>query len=145
VYPPPATNAVPNFDGLHTGGVIHVGSICQTGTTCALNTTAGNQDRRLGDYFTNALDQNGCVMIATADTQLTDSLPPPVGGGGFRTGRPLFVKQVSGPSLTTGLDCAQFAASLPEAPAMTALLGAGAAVVGVAAIITGRRRRARIS
>jgi BNR/Asp-box repeat len=138
-YPPVATDAVPNFDTLHAGGVIHVGAICQNGTTCALNTTAGNEDRRLGDYFTNALDQNGCVMIATADTQLSDSTPV-VGGGGFRTGRPLFVHQASGPSLTTGLDCATFAPNIPEVPTITALLGAGALAVG-AAILVGRRRR----
>jgi hypothetical protein len=138
-YPPVAANAVPNFDTLHAGGVIHVGAICQNGTTCALNTQAGNEDRRLGDYFTNALDQNGCVMIATADTQLSDSTPV-VGGGGFRTGRPLFVHQASGPSLTTGLDCAAFAPNIPEAPTMTALLAAGALAVG-AAVLVGRRRR----
>ena len=143
-YPVPALNAVPNFDGLHAGGIFHVGSICQSGTTCALNTTAGQQDRRLGDYVTNALDQNGCVMVATADTQLTDSLPPPAGGGGFRTGRPMFVHQVGGQSLTTGLDCAQFAPTIPEAPAMTALLGAGALAIGLAVAIGRRRRTAMV-
>jgi hypothetical protein len=112
-----------------------VGAICQNGTTCALNTTAGNEDRRLGDYFTNALDQNGCVMIATADTQLTDSIT----GGGFRTGRPLFVKQASGPSLTTGQPCVALNANVPEAPLVAAVVAAGGAAVGVA--LLARRRR----
>ena len=142
-YPPASTSAVPNFDNLHPGGIIHVGAICQNGTTCALNTQAGNEDRRLGDYFTNALDQNGCVMIATADTQLSDSTPV-VGGGGFRTGRPLFVHQISGPSLTTGLDCATFAPNIPEAPALTALIGTGAVAIGAVVLFTRRRRTAAV-
>jgi len=33
---------------------------------------ATGQDRRLGDYFTNALDARGCVLISTADTRLVD-------------------------------------------------------------------------
>jgi hypothetical protein len=101
-YPRPSVDAVPNFDGNHPGGVIHKGGVCQSGTTCA----ATGQDRRLGDYFTNALDQNGCVMIASADTQLVDSTTGIAATSNeYSTGRPIFVQQVSGPSLTTGRPC----------------------------------------
>ena len=101
-YPAESVSAVPNFDGNHPGGVIHHGGICESGTTCA----ATGQDRRLGDYFTNALDQNGCVMIATADTQIVDSSTGTASTSSeYDTGRPLFVHQVTGPSLTTGRPC----------------------------------------
>jgi len=78
-------------------GVMHTGGICQGGTACA----ATGQDRRLGDYLTNALDQNGCQLVATGDTQLVDSIT----GGQFANSRPLFLHQNAGPSLTTGADC----------------------------------------
>ena len=78
------------------GRPIHKGGICQGGTTCV----ATGQDRRLGDYFTNALDPNGCVIIATGDTMLTD----PATGSQLPLARPLFIKQDSGRSLTGG-DC----------------------------------------
>jgi hypothetical protein len=101
-YPPASVNGVPNFDGNHPGGVMHRGGICQSGTTCA----ATGQDRRLGDYFTNALDQNGCVMIASADTQLVDSSTGAAATSNeYSTGRPIFVHQVGGSSLTTGQTC----------------------------------------
>ena len=35
-------------------------NICQDGTTCV----ATGEDRRLGDFFTNAIDERGCVMVA---------------------------------------------------------------------------------
>jgi hypothetical protein len=76
---------------------IHTGGICQGGTTCV----ATGQDRRLGDYFTNALDPFGCVLIATGDTTLKD----PATGGTFPTARPLFLKQNWGRSLIGGQTC----------------------------------------
>jgi hypothetical protein len=122
--------AVPNFDGRHAGGIFHVGGICQSGTTCA----ATGQDRRLGDFLTNSLDQNGCVMVATGDTQQTD----PLTGDQYTTSRPLFLHQVSGPSLTTGLPCASPGASTPEVPLVPVVIGAGAA-----ALLVGRSRLRR--
>jgi len=115
-----------------SGRFIHQGGICDSGTTCV----ATGQDRRLGDYFTNSIDPNGCVIIASGDTTVLD-----VTGQPRITSLPIFIRQTSGPSLTSGLDCATLGPNIPEAPAMTALLGAGAAVVGVAAIVIGRRRR----
>jgi hypothetical protein len=129
-YPPAAVNAVPP-DTLHPGGVFHVGGICQSGTTCA----ATGQDRRVGDYFTNSLDQNGCVMIATGDTQMTD----PTTHQQFATSRPLFLHQVGGNSLTTGAPCAAPAVSTPEAPWVPAMAGIGG--LGAAAVAIARRRR----
>jgi hypothetical protein len=73
------------------GRAVHVGWVCQGGTTCV----ATGQDRRLGDYFTNALDARGCVLISTADTRLVD----PTTGGPLPTARPLFLRQNGGPRL----------------------------------------------
>jgi len=73
------------------GRAVHVGWVCQGGTTCV----ATGQDRRLGDYFTNALDARGCVLIATGDTRLVD----PTTGGPLPTARPLFLRQNGGPRL----------------------------------------------
>src|SRR5439155_5691578 len=41
------------------GRYVHYGSVCQGGTTCV----ATGQDRRLGDFFTNALDARRCVLV----------------------------------------------------------------------------------
>jgi hypothetical protein len=77
---------------------IHYGTVCQGGTTCV----ATGQDRRLGDFFTNALDARGCVVIATGDTRLTD----PATGGPYPTSRPLFIRQDAGPALRGTGACA---------------------------------------
>jgi hypothetical protein len=79
------------------GRAVHVGTVCQGGTTCV----ATGQDRRLGDYFTNALDARGCVLIATGDTRLTD----PLTGGPLPTARPLFIRQNGGPRLIGSGSC----------------------------------------
>jgi hypothetical protein len=120
---------------LHPNGTIHVGKVCEGGTTCA----ATGEDRRLGDYFTNAIDQNGCVLIASGDTMQN----APITNQPLPNSLPLFIKQVSGPSLTTGLDCAALAANIPEVQTV-----AGLAAIGAAAIIAtamARRRRARLA
>jgi len=79
------------------GRVIHIGWVCQGGTTCV----ATGQDRRLGDYFTNAIDSRGCVLIATGDTRLSD----PTTGGPLPTARPLFLHQNGGPALIGSGTC----------------------------------------
>ncbi len=127
-------NAVTNFDGKHPNGTIHVGGICEGGTTCA----ATGQDRRIGDFVTNAIDQNGCVMIETGDTQQVN----PITGLDLPNSLPLFVHQNSGPSLTTGLDCAAaLAPDVPEAGTLIGLLATGA--TGALLVTMARRRRAR--
>jgi hypothetical protein len=73
---------------------VHEGGICQGGTTCVVT----GQDRRLGDYLTNATDARGCVIIATADTMSMD----PVTGLARAWALPLFIRQTAGPSLTRG-------------------------------------------
>jgi hypothetical protein len=73
---------------------IHQGGICDSGTACV----ASGQDRRLGDYFTNAIDGNGCVIIASGDTTVPDA----VTGQPQATSLPIFIQQNSGPSLTGG-------------------------------------------
>jgi hypothetical protein len=79
-----------------SGRSIHEGSICQAGTDCVVN----GKDRRLGDFFTNAIDLRGCVVIATGDTELTDPL-----GNQLVTSRPLFIRQISGPQLVGSGNC----------------------------------------
>jgi hypothetical protein len=79
------------------GRPVHTGLVCQGGTTCV----ATGQDRRLGDYFTNALDARGCVIIATGDTKLLD----PTTGAPYPTARPLFVRQNAGPALYGTKSC----------------------------------------
>ena len=107
------------------GFPIHNGGICQGGTTCV----ATGQDRRLGDFFTDAIDQNGCVLIASGETH-TDPAAA--------TSRPIYISQTNGTSLT-GQDCAAPQASLPEAPLSVLMLGGGGAAL--AAVIATRRRR----
>ncbi len=79
------------------GRAVHVGWGCQGGTTCVVT----GQDRRLGDYFTNALDARGCVLIATGDTLLKD----PTTGSTYPTARPLFIRQNGGPRLIGSGNC----------------------------------------
>lgn len=91
------------------GRPISVGNICQSGTTCV----ATGEDRRLGDFFTNAIDERGCVMVATGDTTSKD----PITGGPRTVAQPLFVRQNSGPALRGGGDCSGEAATLlPSRP-----------------------------
>jgi hypothetical protein len=87
---------------------IHTGTVCQGGTTCV----ATGQDRRLGDFLTNGIDANGCVLVATGDT----TRPDPVSGGPRPISLPLFIAQNSGPSLTGG-DCAAPSSGLAFGPA----------------------------
>jgi hypothetical protein len=77
------------------GRPIHTNFVCQGGTTCV----ATGQDRRLGDFFTNAIDPKGCVLIASGDT--TVKAP---NGTERPTALPIFLRQNSGTSLT-GKSC----------------------------------------
>jgi hypothetical protein len=87
-----ATRANPSVSVVDAAGrAVHNGTICQGGTGCVVT----GKDRRLGDYFVDALDARGCVMISTADTMLTD----PLTGEPLPTSRPLFIQQVGGPAL----------------------------------------------
>jgi len=72
------------------GRPIHTNFVCQGGTSCV----ATGQDRRLGDYFTNAIDPRGCVVIATGDTTVKGP-----GGTERPTSLPIFLRQSSGPGL----------------------------------------------
>ena len=93
---------------------VHTGGLCQSGTTCV----ATGQDRRLGDFLTNAVDDRGCVMIVSGDT----TLPDPVTGGDQPISHPIFIRQFSGPSLTGG-NCAGTLGTTTTTPTIT---GAGA-------------------
>lgn len=77
-----------------SGRPVHQGGICTSGTTCEVS----GVDRRLGDYFTNYLDPDGCQIIATGDTMMPDA----VTGQARPWSLPLFLHQSSGPSLTGG-------------------------------------------
>jgi hypothetical protein len=121
-----ATSASPTLLGPvnAVGSPVHNGGTCQSGTTCV----ATGQDRRLGDFFTNAVDQNGCVMIASGET-----MSDPTGA----TARPLFIQQTTGTSLT-GATCGGAAVVVPDTR-IPALLVLGGAVI--ASVVTTRRRR----
>jgi hypothetical protein len=95
-----ALDPSPKIDTAHPvgGRKIHASSVCQGGTTCV----AENKDRRLGDFFTNALDSRGCVLIASGDTTQTD----PNTGQQFAYSLPIFMRQTSGEGLVGGIDCA---------------------------------------
>ena len=85
-----ATAAKPKFSRTNAARrPIHVNSsVCQGGTTCV----AEAKDRRLGDFFTNGLDQRGCVLIASGDTTQTD----PTTGQPLSISLPIFLRQTSG-------------------------------------------------
>ena len=72
------------------GRLIHNDNVCQGGTTCV----ATGQDRRLGDFFTNAIDPRGCVLIASGDTTVKG-----LDGTERPTSLPIFMRQNSGPGL----------------------------------------------
>lgn len=135
--------------GNASGRPIHRGGICDSGTTCV----ATGQDRRLGDYFTSAVDGNGCVIIATGDT----TVPDPVSGGPRATSLPVFIAQNRGPGLL-GRDCGapsapggsvevtgglRAAVALPGTVAATAPAAGLAAGIAVLLGLTLRRRRRR--
>lgn len=63
---------------------VHQNTICTGGTTCQ----AMAIDRRLGDYFANAIDRDGNVYISVADT---------MSGGGV--GLPRVIRQTGGPTV----------------------------------------------
>jgi hypothetical protein len=111
------------------GSPVHAGGTCQSGTTCV----ATGQDRRLGDFFTNAVDQNGCVMIASGETMSDPTAA---------TARPLFIQQTAGTSLT-GLSCGGAAVAVPEVPLASLLVLGGGGILAVA--VASRRRRQLIA
>lgn len=138
-----------------SGRAIHEGGICDSGTTCV----ATGQDRRLGDYFTNAVDGSGCVLIASGDTMTPDA----VTGQPRSTSLPVFIQQTSGPRLTGGQCGATTASAVAPAqasapattpsavtlpntsspPAAPAAAAALATLTGTLLIARRRRRRTR--
>jgi hypothetical protein len=78
------------------GRPIHTGPICAGGTACAVTVGVTGEDRRLGDYFTVGTDRNGCVLIATGDTTLIDSVTKQTSP----ISHPLFLRQNTGLGLT---------------------------------------------
>jgi hypothetical protein len=129
--PPPPTAVFSPIDPI--GAAIHFGGTCQSGTTCV----ATGQDRRLGDFFTNAVDEKGCVMIATGTTTTATG-----GNPNGAVSRPIFIQQTSGTSLT-GQQCAALApVTTPEVP-WTPLLVLGGGITG--AVLVSRRRGYRLA
>jgi hypothetical protein len=63
---------------------VHTGTICTGGTFCQAQAI----DRRLGDYFANAIDRDGNVYISVSDTRQ---------GGGVAL--PFVIRQVGGPTV----------------------------------------------
>jgi hypothetical protein len=87
--------------------------ICQSGTTCV----ATGEDRRLGDFFTNAVDERGCAIIASGDTMS----PDPVTGGDRNVSLPIFIRQTAGPRLIGEGDCSGKPQPVPGTPAKPAV------------------------
>jgi hypothetical protein len=81
-----------------SGRPISINDICQSGTTCV----ATGEDRRLGDFFTNIIDERGCELIATGDTMSKD----PLTGGELATSLPVVIRQNAGRRLIGNGDCA---------------------------------------
>jgi hypothetical protein len=79
------------------GRPVSIDNICQNGTLCV----ATGEDRRLGDFFTNAIDERGCAIIASGDTMKKDELT----GGERNVALPIFIRQTSGPRLIGQGDC----------------------------------------
>src|SRR3954470_24864736 len=94
-----ATAAQPTLDTVNAAErPIHVnGSVCQGGTLCV----AEMKDRRLGDFFTNGVDNRGCVLIASGDTTQSD----PNTGQPLAISLPIFMRQTAGPPLTGNGSC----------------------------------------
>jgi hypothetical protein len=94
-----ADTSTPTIDTVNAAGrvVSDAQQICQNGTTCV----ATGEDRRLGDFFTNAIDERGCVIIASGDTMIKD----PVTGGERNVSAPLFIRQATGPRLIGSGNC----------------------------------------
>jgi hypothetical protein len=86
-----------------SGRPVSTSSVCQGGTTCVAESfdPSGSRDRRLGDFFTNAVDARGCVVIATGDATGTD----PLTGMPLPVSLPLFIRQNKGVPLVGGGSC----------------------------------------
>ena len=71
-----------------SGRPVHVGDICLLGTACNIDP---EYDRRLGDYFTVNIDNDGRIFVVVPDTRLRSASgsPKPVAN-------PLFIRQSGG-------------------------------------------------
>jgi hypothetical protein len=105
----PATRTITTVNA--AGRPIHQNGVCQGGTDCV----ASGKDRRLGDFFTNALDARGCVVIASGDTTQVD----PNTGGPMATSLPIFLRQNSGTPLVGSGTCSTTTGQ-PGGPPVTA-------------------------
>jgi hypothetical protein len=87
-----ATSSDPSFAVANAARrPIHESSVCEGGTTCVVV----QKDRRLGDFFTNAVDERGCVTVSSGDTTQTD----PISGQPFAISLPIYLRQTSGAKL----------------------------------------------
>jgi hypothetical protein len=66
---------------------VHRGTVCNGGTICQARAV----DRRLGDYFSNAVDVDGNTVIAVSDTR-----------SGGAVALPLMIRQTGGPTIGDG-------------------------------------------
>jgi hypothetical protein len=94
-----ATAEPPTLDTVNAAGrpISVNNSVCQGGTLCV----AEMKDRRLGDFFTNGLDNRGCVLIASGDTTQSD----PSTGRPLAISLPIFLRQTAGPPLVGSGSC----------------------------------------
>ncbi|MEA2428487.1 MAG: hypothetical protein QOF37_2115 [Thermoleophilaceae bacterium] len=94
-----ATSAQPTLDTVNAAGrpISVNNSVCQGGTLCV----AEMKDRRLGDFFTNGVDNRGCVLISSGDTTQSD----PNTGQPLAISLPIFIRQTSGAPLRGNGSC----------------------------------------
>ncbi|MCA1824088.1 MAG: WD40/YVTN/BNR-like repeat-containing protein [Mycobacteriales bacterium] len=77
-----------------SGRSVHNAPICLSGTACNAATDFAAGDRRLGDFLTINIDRTGRLILASADTRLTNPL-----GGPKPVSNPIFIGQLSGARL----------------------------------------------
>jgi hypothetical protein len=71
-----------------SGRPVHVGDICLLGTACNIDP---EYDRRLGDYFTVNIDNDGRIFVVVPDTRLRSA-----SGSSKPVANPLFIRQSGG-------------------------------------------------
>ena len=102
---------------------VHSGTICTGGTLCQAQAI----DRRLGDYFANAVDRNGNTYISVSDTRQ---------GGGVSL--PLVIRQTGGPTIGDPYANAELWGAYPKpAPPATDPCTAARGIAGALARVFG--------
>jgi hypothetical protein len=124
---------------------VHVGQICNSGTVCQAEAI----DRRLGDYFSVAIDKTGAMVLAYSDTRQGGAVSLPgfsrqSGGPSFKGASPAFRStRTPAGKTSTVLGSSQKRGSLANTgTADMAFVPAGLALVSLAFAVRRRLRQA---